>query len=147
MKRKIFFNFFYALFCTLILVSGCKKEEAAVGDEAIKDITGRWKIKTLIRNGEDMTERMDLSKFRIIFNADNSYTLEDKFAFAVDESGTYQLDDPQFPFKIVLTPQSSTEKATINFEFPVVEGKRELSLKLSPGCASNSYQYFFEREN
>lgn len=146
MKRKIFFNVFYSLVIAMLFIAGCKKETAATGDESVKDITGSWKIVKLIRNGEDMTQRIDLSKFRIVFNADNSYTLVDKMAFVVDEPGTFKLDDPQYPFGLILTPQSSTESTKITFQFPVISGKRELSLTMSPGCESNIYQYFFERE-
>lgn len=146
MKRKIFFNFFYTALCTILFVAGCKKEETSTGDESVKDITGSWKIVKLIRNGEDMTQRIDLSKFRIVFNSDNSYTLVDKMAFVVDEPGTFKLDDPQYPFGLILTPQNSTESANITFQFPVISGKRELSLTMSPGCSSNTYQYFFEKE-
>lgn len=146
MKRKIFFNFFYILICAMLFVAGCKKEVPATGDESIKDITGSWKIVKLIRNGEDMSQRIDLSKFRIVFNADNTYSLVDKMAFVVDEPGTFRLDDPQYPFGLILKPQSGTESTNVTFEFPVIEGKRELSLTLSPGCSSNKYQYFFQRE-
>lgn len=146
MRRKIFFNFFYALAYTLLFVTGCKKETAAVGDESVKDITGSWKIVKLIRNGEDMTQRIDLSKFRIVFNADNTYTLEDKMAFVVDEPGTFKLDDPQYPFGLILTPQNAAEASNVTFQFPIVAGKRQLSLNMSFGCTTNVYQYFFEKE-
>lgn len=146
MKRKIFYKYLCTLICAILLVPGCKKEAKGVLDESVKDISGSWKIVKLIRNGEDMTERIDLSKFRIIFNADNSYTLESQMAFVVDEPGTYQLDDPQYPFGLILKPQNATAGTNVTFQFPVVGGRRQLSLTLSPGCSSNTYQYFFEKE-
>lgn len=131
----------------LVVLNSCEKEiSSAAHDEPVKDIAGKWKIVSLTRNGEDMTERMDLTKFRIIFNADGSYTLEDRFPFIVTTPGTFQLNDPQYPFSLTLTPQGETE-AIANFQFPVIEGKRQLSLNMSLGCSSNTYQFNFEREN
>jgi hypothetical protein len=67
-------------------------------------------------------------------------------AFAVDESGVYSLDDPQYPFSIILTPQSEPDASkNVEFKFPVIEGKRRLSLTLSMGCSSNTYNYVFEK--
>lgn len=131
----------------LMILASCEKEVgSAVLDESVKDITGKWKIVSLTRNGEDLSERMDFSKFRIIFNADGTYTLEDRFAFIVDGPGTFKLNDPQYPFTLTLTPEEAVE-ATAKFQFPVVEGDRQLSLNVALGCTSNIYQFNFEREN
>ena len=129
-----------------MVFASCEEVTDVASDETSKDITGRWKIVSLIRNGEDMTERMDLSKFRIVFNADGTYTMEDQFAFIVDGPGTYRLSDPQYPFGLILTPEAKPE-AKAKFQFPVVKGKRQLSLDMSLGCSSNTYQFNFEREN
>jgi hypothetical protein len=134
-------------FCAIaIFFSGCEKEQLGQTTESVKDIAGTWKITHLTRNGEDLTERMDLSKFRIVFNEDKTYSLVDKMAFVVDEAGVYSLDDPQYPFAIVLTPQSSTDESkSVKFQFPVVKGERRLDLTLSMGCSSNTYNYVFEK--
>ena len=145
MKNKIFLNLLYAMLI-MFSVAACKKESVVVADEGVKDIIGAWKIKTLVRNGEDLSARLDLSKFRIIFNADGTYTFVDKMAFVTNEPGTFSLDDPQYPFELVITPQTQTA-TTLKFQFPVIEGKRQLSLTLRPGCASNIYVYNFTREN
>lgn len=145
MKRKIF-AIIYLLLATLTVIS-CKDEVAtAIADESVKDVTGTWKVISLTRNGEELAQRVDLSKFRIIFKADGTYALQDKLAFAVSGPGTYKLNDPQYPYSLMLTEQSKTGK-TVKFQFPVVEGKRQLSLTLSPGCTGNTYQYNFVREN
>lgn len=146
MKSKILAKIVFLVFAVMIFTS-CKKELlTSVPDESVKDITGKWRMVALTRNGEDMTARMDLSKFRIVFNADGTYTLENRFAFLVDGPGTYSLSDPQFPFSLSMTQQSQPG-AKAKFQFPVIAGKRQLSLTMSMGCASNSYQFNFEKEN
>ena len=145
MKNRVLNKIIFSLLGLLVLAS-CQKEVSTVAyDESVKDITGKWKIVSLTRNGEDMTERVDLSKFRLVFNADGTYTLEDRFAFIVGAPGTFKLSDPQYPFSLSLTPQGAAA-ATIKFQFPVVKGKRQLSFNMSMGCVSNAYQFNFERE-
>lgn len=133
------------MFLALFLLSGCENDVKLITEEPIKDITGTWKIVRLTRNGEDLTGRLDLSKFKIIFHADGTYTLENGMAFVVSEPGTYKLGDPQFLFSLTLIPQNQPEEK-IKLQFPVINGKRQLSLTLSPGCASNVYQYNLARE-
>lgn len=145
MKSRIFIVF-YLLLATITVFS-CKDEVAAViTDESVKDITGTWKVVSLSRNGEELSQRIDLSKFRIIFKSDGTYTLQDKLAFAVSGPGSYKLNDPQYPYSVLLTEQGKQAKS-IKFQFPVIEGKRQMSLTLSPGCAGNTYQYNFVKEN
>ncbi|WP_432711790.1 DUF5004 domain-containing protein [Pedobacter sp.] len=145
MKRKLF-KFFYLLLGAMVLLS-CKDEMAAtITEEPLKDIAGTWRIVTLTRNGEDLSQRIDLSKFKILFDANGNYTMQDKMAFVVSEPGSYKLNDPQYPSGLILSPQGKTAQS-IKLQFPVIEGKRQLSLTLSPGCAGNTYQYNFVREN
>ncbi len=145
MKSRIFI-IFYLLLTTFTILS-CKDEVAAViTDESVKDITGTWKVVSLTRNGEELAQRIDLSKFKITFKPDGTYTLQDKLAFAVAGGGSYKLNDPQYPYSVVLTEQGKTAKS-VKFQFPVIEGKRQMSLTLSPGCTGNTYQYNFVKEN
>lgn len=145
MKIKIL-SIFYLLLGTMVLFS-CKNEVVdLITDEPVKDISGTWKIVSLTRNGEELSERIDLSKFKITFNPDGSYSLQDKMAFTVSGPGSYQLNDSQYPSGLVLTEQDKAPQK-MTFQFPVVAGKRQLSLTLSPGCEGNTYQYNFVREN
>lgn len=145
MKRKII-PFFYLLFGTLTLLS-CKDEVVStITEESVKDVEGTWKIVSLTRNGEELVNRIDCSKFRITFKGDGTYTLLDKLAFAVSGPGTYKLSDPRYPYSLVLTQQNQSAE-TIKFQFPVVAGNRQLSLTFSQGCSGNTYQYNFIREN
>lgn len=138
------------ILCTFIILcmavlSGCNKETLSIKTEPIKDIVGSWKIVTLLRNNEDLTSRINLEKFRIIFNKDSTYTFQDKMAFVVMKPGTYSLDDPQYPFFLTLTPQDNAQANKIKLSLPIVGGKRQISITISPGCSLNSYQYVFEK--
>ncbi|EDM36965.1 hypothetical protein PBAL39_18864 [Pedobacter sp. BAL39] len=145
MKRKKYI-IFYLLFAVLTIAS-CKSEIAdTITDETVKDISGTWKVVSLTRNGESLTQRIDLSKFKVIFKSDGTYTLEDKLAFAVSDPGTYNLNDPQYPYSLILTP-TGKDAEKISFQYPIIEGKRQLSLTISPGCTGNIYQYNFVKEN
>jgi hypothetical protein len=74
-----------------------------------------------------------------------NYTFLDNFAFVVSEPGKYKLDDPQYPFNLVLTPQGG-EDVKVKMQFPIVNGERQISLTLIPGCTGNTYQYDLAKE-
>lgn len=126
-------------------LSACKKQPTIPFQEPVKDITGSWEIVKLTRNGEDLTSRIDLSKFRLVFNKDSTYSFEGKFPFVVSQPGTYSLDNPQYPFYISFTTKDKTIRDTLNFVYPIVNGQRQISLNISPGCSSNTYNYVFEK--
>jgi hypothetical protein len=127
----------------LIVLPSCNKDMAMIA-EPQKSIAGTWKISGLTRNAEDLTLRMDLSTFRIIFNTDNTYTLQGQFPFIVNESGTYSLDDPQYPMYINFQEQNATA-VKLSLDFPIVNGERHIKLVISPGCSQNSYEYSLEK--
>lgn len=132
----------------LVGLSSCEDAISEMAtEETVKDITGSWKVVQLTRNGEDLSQRLDLSDFRIDFNADGTYTLAEQLPFIADASGSYRLSDPQYPFSLILRPAGIEEDVVARFQFPTVAGKRQLSLSFSLGCESNTYQYNFEREN
>jgi len=136
------------LAAAILTLSSCEDEISDVATtEAVKDITGSWKVVQLTRNGEDLSQRLDLTNFRISFNADGSYTLAEELPFIADAPGTYKLSDPQYPFALILQPEDASEEVEATFQFPVVKGKRQLSLSFSLGCESNAYQFNFERQN
>ena len=43
--------------------------------EVPKQLDGKWQLKTVVRNGTDISEVMDFSQFRLIMNKDNTYNL------------------------------------------------------------------------
>lgn len=144
-KNKSLHIVLFTISLCVIGLSACKKQTTIPFREPIKDITGSWKIIKLTRNGEDLTSRIDLSKFRLIFNKDSTYSFEGKFPFIVSQPGTYSLDNPQYPFYISFTTKDKTIKDTLNFVYPIENGKRRISLNISPGCSSNTYNYVFEK--
>lgn len=144
-KLKLVKAFCAFIFLCMAALSGCNKETLSIKNEPVKDIAGSWKIVKLVRNGEDITSRINLDKFRIIFNKDSTYTLQDKMAFVVMKPGTYSLDDPQYPFFLNLTPQDNAQANKIKLSLPIVGGSRQINITISPGCSSNSYQYVFEK--
>ena len=129
----------------LFLFSGCSKEPSSITSEPFKDIVGSWKVVKLIRNEEDLSSRVNFANFRMVFKEDGTYTLIDKMAFVVMKPGTYQLDDPQYPFFLNLKAEGVTEINKIKLSLPITAGKRQITLTMSPGCSSNSYKYTFEK--
>jgi hypothetical protein len=129
----------------LLAASSCKTEKVLPQQEALKDINGSWRVIKATRNGTDLSTLVDLSQFRINFDG-TGYKLENKLPFIVTQDGAYSLDDPQYPFKITFTAAGGTPVST-GFTYPVINGKRQLSLTFSPGCANNSYIYVLQKVN
>ncbi len=121
-------------------VGACKMEEVAT-IEAPKEVRGIWRINRAVRNGADITEKFNFGDFRIEFKDDGSYELSNPIPFIVSSNGTFALDDPQYPFQITFSETTGSDEVRSNFDYPIVEGKRQLSLTFNTGCSSNSYVY------
>lgn len=115
------------------------------GKEAAKDLSGVWKLKTVTRNSIDITTQMDFSQFTLNLNTDGSYSIDNYLPFIVRESGTWAIDDPSYPFVISFKEQSANASIDVELSYPIVNGKRALSITHSPGCYSNTYTYTLER--
>jgi len=127
-------------------LQSCKDEASIlITEEPTKDIAGTWKVIQITRNGEDLSKRMRFDDFQIEFKADGSYALSDALPFIVDGPGNYQLNDPKYPFSLILKPTEGGVDLPVKFLFPIVDGERQLSLNMSLGCSNNSYQYTFQR--
>lgn len=136
------------LFCTVFAFSySCSlmEDEALLLTEGQKDIDGTWQIISVTRNGQNITEDFDFSRFRIKFSPDHTYTIRNHVPFIVKEGGTWSLDDPQYPFSIAFQQAGQEEALVTEFNYPIVEGARRLNLTFSPGCADNIYQYTMEK--
>ena len=143
MTKKILLACLAACLLVLIAVS-CQKEEVNIQAEPVKTIDGSWRIIKALRNGTDMTQRFDFSKFRINF-ADSSYTLSNQVPFLVSRNGTWTFDDPVYPFRIAFTaPGDSARSSTVLY--PVVNGVRNIIVTFSPGCNANTYQYTLQKD-
>lgn len=129
----------------VLLAASCKTEKILPQKEALKDISGSWQVIKATRNGTDLTAIVDFTPFKINFTS-AGYTLVNKLPFLVDTDGAYALDDPEYPFKITFTATGKTPVATA-FTYPIVNGKRQLSLTFSPGCTGNSYVYVLQKTN
>jgi hypothetical protein len=129
----------------VLLAASCKTEKIYPQKEAIKDISGNWQVVSASRNGTDLTNLIDFSQFMINF-ADGKYSLVNKLPFLVNQDGTFALDDPNYPFKITFTA-TGKEAISTPFTYPIVNGKRQLSISFSPGCANNTYVYVLQKSN
>jgi len=122
-----------------------KDNEPEVYKEANKDINGVWQIKTVSRNLIDITQAMDFSRFRLNLNEDGSYTIDNYLPFAVKKNGQWKVDDPQYPFHLIFHEDGSNEDVSIALSYPIVQGTRNISIAVSPGCSKNSYTYVLEK--
>lgn len=129
----------------VLIASSCKRETITAPQEADKSIDGTWKIIKAVRNGTDLTSRFDFSRFSIRFE-DSTYVIDSLVPFVVESSGSYHVDDPKYPFKIIFK-EKGQEPKTLNMEFPITGGVRNIILNFSPGCSSNTYQYTLQKSN
>lgn len=127
----------------LMCLGACKTEQIVPSQEMPKDINGNWKVIKATRNGTDITNLVDFSKFQVSFT-EGKYALINKLPFLVNQDGTYSLDNPQYPFQIVFTANGGQPIPTA-FNYPIVNGVRQLSLTFSPGCPNNTYIYTLEK--
>jgi len=112
--------------------------------EPDKDITGSWSVIRVVRNGQDITGMVDFSRFRINFLEDGTYNFENYLPFVVSEPGTWSLDNRQFAFKINFQTNSQ-QTESLEFTFPIIDGKRQIQISGSPGCNRNTYTYLLQR--
>ena len=133
------------LMVLVLLAASCKTEKVLPKQEALKDISGSWQVIKATRNGTDLSGLVDFSQFRINFDG-VGYKLTNKLPFIVTQDGGYSLDDPEYPYKITFTAAGGTPVST-GFTYPIINGKRQLSLTFSPGCTNNSYIYVLQKVN
>lgn len=136
-------------FLTLTMISSCDTfEDEMTPDsysETIKHVDGNWRLFTVSRNGIDITKYMDFSRFHIVLNKDNTYEIKNYLPFIVKGNGTWSVDDPQFPFHLIFREDGADETVETEIGFLTVDGGRQLTIKLSPGCHTNTYVYTFKQ--
>ncbi len=147
MKDSLYAKSLMLLFALFLLGSCDKFSDDSSTDytESTKDISGTWKIIKASRNGSDITALMDFTQFRINFNSDNTYTIDNYLPFLVKSDGSWTLDDPQYPFNLILKENGSEAGVISGLSYPDVKGKRQINLSFSPGCRHNIYTYVFEK--
>lgn len=113
--------------------------------EADKDLSGEWQISSVKRNTIDISGMMDLTQFRLHLNEDGSYKLEKGLPFPVKHDGMWTVDDPTHPFSLSFTENNTMGSVEVEISYPIVQGKRQLTMTCSPGCEANKYEYTFKR--
>ncbi len=88
---------------------------------------------------------MDFKRFHVLLNKDNTYKLNNYLPFIVKNDGTWNVDDPIYPFHLILKEEGSEKEVKTEIGFLTVDGQRRLTITLSPGCYSNKYVYTFEQ--
>ena len=142
-------QFVIGAFLTLTMISSCDtfRDEITPDSysEPIKHVDGNWRLFTVSRNGIDITEYMDFSRFHIVLNKDNTYEIKNYLPFIVKGNGTWSVDDPQFPFHLIFREDGADKTVETEIGFLTVNGERQLTIKLSPGCHTNTYVYTFKQ--
>lgn len=136
------------LFSIISLFCACdqfKDPTDYAGEEKSKDLDGSWRISKVTRNGIDITNLMDFSEFRITFNSDKTFKIDNYLPFLVRKNGTWNIDNPQYPTQLILKEDGASSPNTSAFEYIIIKGERQIGLSFSPGCRSNVYSYVLER--
>lgn len=139
-KHWLLYSLLAICFYSCELIEANENEFAV---ESEKSITGTWEIINVTRNGQDITEKFDFSKFKINFLSDHHYTIENPVPFLVYENGMWSLDDPNYPFQI--TFEGMDDLTRVDFSYPIKGGERQLHFTFSPGCKNNTYKYSLKR--
>ncbi|MBQ8047750.1 MAG: DUF5004 domain-containing protein [Prevotella sp.] len=146
-----YINRFFLAFAALVLMASCStfNDDSNPYDveEAVKDMSGIWKLKTVTRNGVDITKSMDFTRFQLQLNSDGSYHIQNYLPFVVNGSGTWSVNDPKHPMLLSFMENGASEAISLDFNYPVVNGDRAISITLSPGCYSNTYVYTLYHES
>ena len=140
MKKIIFF----LIMCSIGFYA-CKPEMLMAPSEPVKDLSGNWQIIKATRNGTDLTQRFDFSRFRLHFT-DSTYTIDSLVPFIVSRNGKWAFDDPSYPFTLSLQATDSSAKIA-PLLYPVTGGQRNMIITFSPGCSLNTYQYTLQKAN
>ena len=94
--------------------------------EVPKDIDGNWQLVSVLRNGTDITDYMDFKRFHVLLNKDNTYKLNNYLPFIVKNDGTWNVDDPIYPFHLILKEEGSEKEVKTEIGFLTVDGNADL---------------------
>ena len=115
--------------------------------ESVKDLSGEWRIISVVRNGQDIGRLMDVSNFRLHLKPDGTYTIETDLPFLVRTAGEWSTDHPQFPFTLTFKESATNNTVRTDMVYPIVNGVRQIRLSFSTGCFRNTYTYSFISDN
>lgn len=128
-----------------INLNSCKEQDQHYIEGEQLDITGSWKIIEARQNGNSLIASYDFSGFRLNFNENNTYTIDNPLPFMVTENGDWQFNDPFFPTEITMNHEDGSQSYTTNFGYPLDGSRRLIHLTFDVGCISNEYEYTLER--
>ena len=77
--------------------------------------------------------------------ANEDMFIENYLPFLVKKNGTWRIDNLTYPFFLTFQEEGAEREAITEITYPIVQGKRHITLTISPGCSSNSYVYSFEK--
>lgn len=138
-----------AMICFLMAACSSFRDDTDPFDtqEAVKDLSGVWKISNVTRNGVDITDNVDFTSFALHLESDGTYRIENYLPFVVKADGTWATDDPQYPFMLSFHEQGEADTTSVELVYPNIDGQRNLLINLSPGCSSNTYVYTMKRDS
>ncbi|MDR0824048.1 MAG: DUF5004 domain-containing protein [Prevotella sp.] len=146
MKRFIkMIPMLFIMACIFFSCDKFKDSNDYVIEEPVKELDGSWFISKATRNGLDITKTMDFKSFKITFNGDKSYTIENYIPFLVRQNGTWETNDIQYPTQLIFKEGGNANSYVSAFDYSVVRGERQITLSFSPGCHTNIYSYILER--
>lgn len=116
--------------------------------EADKNLAGVWQLAGVTRNGVEITDQMNCGQFKLHLEKSGRYTLENRLPFPVAHDGFWEVDDPAHPFQLTFTEDDVIgDPESVEILYPIVDGKRRLTISHSPGCDANNYIYVFVQSN
>ena len=133
----------------VLLVCSCSDSKSYRGDKSEGEIApvGTYKITQAARNGEDITEEIDFSAFRLHLLKDGSYSIENYLPFVVQKNGGWEVDKLQGPTKITFTNSASSEPSVGTMSnYKIVNEVKIFDLSFHTGCLRNVYTYTLEEE-
>ena len=69
---------------------------------------------------------MDFKRFHVLLNKDNTYKLNNYLPFIVKNDGTWNVDDPIYPFHLILKEEGSEKEVKTEIGFLTVDGNADL---------------------
>jgi hypothetical protein len=136
-----------ALICFVCSCGNFKDSNIYTQEELDKHLEGSWGIAKVIRNGLDITSLMDFSQFKITFNPDLTYSIDNYLPFLVRENGTWNINDPKYPNLLIFVEDGADTEKISDIDYIIVEGERQIILTFTPGYKDNTYTYTLERVN
>ena len=122
----------------ILIVSGL------VACNAFSDSTDPYAATEALKD-VDITKEMDFTQFALHMNSDGTFHIDNYLPFVVERDGVWSIDDARHPQRITFQETGVQGDVQADFSYPIVEGRRSLSINLSPGCDKNKYTYTMER--